>query len=281
MLVTQTVTKAPPPSEEKSKIRSRTKDRPVFYPESDGKPMAETDIHRILLLELVGVLQYAFPEAYVSGNICLYYEEGNPKKMISPDVLLCRSQSRDIKRVYLAWEPDAQLDLVIELSSASTKRVDYNKKKQLYAEILQVPYYVIFDPERLTLNAFVLQDGEYQDLKIENGHCTLDKLNISLGIDTDRLLRVFDRYGRPVLTSDERAEQAEGQLEQAKAQAKQAEGQLEQVKEQVTQAKGQMEQAKERAEHAEEHAIQREQENQRLREELEALRRQLDLARSQ
>ncbi len=254
MLVTNSIPKISKPSEDKADASSTGKKKPVFYPESDGKPMAETDVHRSLLLSLVGVFQYVFPDAYVSGNICLYYEEGNPKKMISPDVLLCRSQHREMKRVYFAWESNAQLDLVIELSSKSTKKTDHHKKKRLYAEILQVPYYVIFDPEAWTLDAFVLQGDEYQDLPIKNGRCHLDALNVSVGIDPDVYLRVFDHQGTPVLTTDERAENAEERAENAEERAENAE---------------------ERAENARKQATQYQQENQDLREELEALRRQL------
>ena len=101
---------------------------PVYYPESDGKPMAETDAHRNLIIKMVDLLQEAYPEAYVSGNICLYYEEGNPKKMISPDALLCSSQPPGEKRAYLAWEEEAPLDLVMEFSSRSTHRQDHIKR---------------------------------------------------------------------------------------------------------------------------------------------------------
>ena len=30
---------------------------------------------------MIDLLRQAFSDAYVSGNICLYYEEGNPKKI--------------------------------------------------------------------------------------------------------------------------------------------------------------------------------------------------------
>ncbi len=309
MLVTSDVAK-PSVSTQKGKRRSSDQKTSVFYPESDGKPMAETGIHSNLLMELRVVLQYAFPEAHVSGNICLYYEEGNPKKMISPDVLLCRSQPAHLKRIYLAWEPNAQLDLVIELSSNSTKKVDYGKKKQLYANILRVPYYVIFDPEKRVLNAFVLREGEYHNLPVEDGQCTLEDLQISLVIDKLRLLRVLDRYGNPVFTSEERAEraeahanqaeahaerakahanqaearanqaeahanQAEARANQAEAHANQAEAHVEQVKSDAERAEKRAENAEERAEWAEAKVAEKEQEVQSLQEELEALRRQL------
>lgn len=60
----------------------------VYYPESDGKPMGETDLHREEMFRLIHSLQrfYAGRKVYVSGNLLLYYEQGNPKKFVVPDV---------------------------------------------------------------------------------------------------------------------------------------------------------------------------------------------------
>ncbi|MDP7318513.1 MAG: hypothetical protein QGF03_01135 [SAR324 cluster bacterium] len=55
-------------------------------------------MHRSLTIRMLDMLQTTFPDASVSGNICLYYEEGNPKKMISPDTLWCRLQPPAEKR---------------------------------------------------------------------------------------------------------------------------------------------------------------------------------------
>ena len=46
--------------------------KPIEYPSSDGKPMAETDIHRDLMAELIHELDAYFsdqPDVYVSGNL--------------------------------------------------------------------------------------------------------------------------------------------------------------------------------------------------------------------
>src|SRR4029453_1070768 len=64
---------------------------PVHYPESDGKPMAETDIHLDLMFDLIASPAYHFRDArdvYVSGNLLLYYEEGNPGASVAPDVFV-------------------------------------------------------------------------------------------------------------------------------------------------------------------------------------------------
>ncbi|MAE15841.1 MAG: hypothetical protein CL911_00180 [Deltaproteobacteria bacterium] len=177
---------------------------PVFYPESDGRSMAETDVHRNLIFRMTAQLQAAFPEAYVSGNICLYYERGNPKKIISPDALLCRSQPPGEKHVYLAWEDRAQLDLVMEFSSFSTRREDHHKKKRIYEQILKVPYYVIFDPHAVYLTVYELGAQDYRQLETdEQGHCHLPGLQLRVALEDANVLRLFDVHGQPVWTTEE------------------------------------------------------------------------------
>ena len=197
----------------------------TIYPESDGKPMAETDTHRDLILLMIDLLRQAFPDAYVSGNICLYYEEGNPKKMISPDALLCRGQRPQKKRIYRAWEENAQLDLVVEFSSRSTRREDHHKKKRIYQEILRVPYYVIFDPHALYVNAFELQEGEYVTLEInEEFRWNLEDLGVQLAVGQETGVRLYDQEGVLIPT---RAERAEVRAEAESLRAQEAEARAE------------------------------------------------------
>ena len=62
----------------------------IVYPESDGKPMAETDVHRDLMVDFIRMLQHHFRDEpiYVSGNLLIYYEEGTVRKSVSPDVFV-------------------------------------------------------------------------------------------------------------------------------------------------------------------------------------------------
>lgn len=63
----------------------------IVYPTSDGKPMAETDIHRDLMTDFIWMLKQHFKDksnVYVSGNLLIYYEKGEPRKSISPDVFV-------------------------------------------------------------------------------------------------------------------------------------------------------------------------------------------------
>lgn len=53
----------------------------VYYPESDGQPMAETGLHVQAMVDLLAALWIRYegtPDVYVAGNQFLYYVEGNP-----------------------------------------------------------------------------------------------------------------------------------------------------------------------------------------------------------
>src|ERR1051326_5715528 len=121
----------------------------IEYPETDGKPMAETDVHRQLLMDLIFTLSNFFREdldVYVSGDLLLYYVEGNPHKCVAPDVFVVRGVSKEQRRIYKLWEEGHPPDVVIELSSRQTWREDWLTKLQLYAK-LGVKEYFLFDPE--------------------------------------------------------------------------------------------------------------------------------------
>lgn len=129
----------------------RTKTRPeIDYPTSDGKPMAESDVHRrnmIDLIETLGDRYAADPDVYVSGNLLMFYEEGNRRRHVAPDVFLVRGRPKlPLRENYLLWKEGRGPDLVIELTSRSTRREDQGKKLRLYRDVLQVGEYILFDP---------------------------------------------------------------------------------------------------------------------------------------
>ncbi len=120
----------------------------VFYPESDGQPMAETDVHRDLMLDLIAMLREYFrddPHIYISGNLLLYYEEGNPRRSVAPDVFVVKGIPGDRRRIYKLWEEGQPPDVVFELTSRSTRNEDLRTKHELY-ERLGVTEYFLFDP---------------------------------------------------------------------------------------------------------------------------------------
>jgi hypothetical protein len=76
---------------------------PVHYPESDGKPMGETDVHIDALIYLREALRDYFrddPQTYVARNMLLYHEEGNPAACVAPDVFVVQGVAKGERRTY-------------------------------------------------------------------------------------------------------------------------------------------------------------------------------------
>ena len=110
----------------------------VSYPESDGQPVAETDVHRTLMFELIGMLQAFFradPQVYISGNLFVYYQEGNPRRVVAPDVFVVQGVRNRQRRIYKLWEEGVVPAVVFELTSRSTRREDLRSKYDLYERL--------------------------------------------------------------------------------------------------------------------------------------------------
>ncbi len=123
-------------------------DEDTPYPTSDGRPMGETDLHRDLIMDLIHCLELHYQdqsEVYVSGNILMFYEEGNRRRHLSPDVLVVLGRPKTRRENYKVWEEGKPPDLVIEVTSASTRSEDFGEKRGLYA-MIGVRELVLFDP---------------------------------------------------------------------------------------------------------------------------------------
>jgi Uma2 family endonuclease len=138
------------------------------YPTSDGKPMAETDHHRDLMLDLIFSLSRFFvndPNVYVSGNLMLFYAQGNRRRHVSPDVFAVRGIPKGRRPNYLTWIEGKGPDVVIELTSSSTRHTDITRKFALYRDVLRVPETFLFDPRddylEPRLQGYQLLDGQY------------------------------------------------------------------------------------------------------------------------
>ena len=161
-----------------------------LYPDSDGQPMAVSDLHRRILTRTLEVLDTHFaerPEVYVSGDILMYYVEGNPRKSVAPDVLVTFGMGKKNRRTYLVWEEGKVPDFVMEFSSKGTYRNDLGSKMELYAS-LGIQDYFLYDAEGLYLSSpimgFTLVDGVYTPISESPNrrlHSTALNLDFSVG----------------------------------------------------------------------------------------------------
>ena len=121
----------------------------VYYPEEDGEPMAEGDVQRDYLIYAVESLREHFREredVYVSGNLFIYYEEGDPKAVAAPDCFVVFGVPNRNRRIYKVWEEEDRVPaFVLEVTSKSTRSEDQGPKRGLYA-YLGVAEYWQYDP---------------------------------------------------------------------------------------------------------------------------------------
>ncbi len=173
--------------------------REAVYPESDGMPMAETDVHRIVMNYIIEALDLRYekePRVYVSGNLFLYWEKGNPRKSVSPDVLVVKGVEKGRRRVYKTWEEKGRTPcVVIEVSSDDTKREDLGRKFLLYRDVLKVKEYYIYDPlldyVPGRMRAWELRGGKYVPRLIAGGRVASRELGLEL-VDKEGVLRLVD-----------------------------------------------------------------------------------------
>ena len=171
-------------------IPSAPTDASIFYPEEDGEPMAVSDLHRQILMRTLQVLDEHFkqdPDAYVSGDILMYYVEGDPRKSISPDVLVAFGLGKKPRGNYLVWVEGKVPDFVMEFSSKNTYRNDLGRKMELYAA-LGIQDYFLCDIEGLYLPSplmgFTLVDGVYVPISADvDGGLHSAALNLDFHVD--------------------------------------------------------------------------------------------------
>jgi Uma2 family endonuclease len=200
----------------------------IDYPDSDGKPVGESDDHRDLMFTLIYTLQNLLSSvtAYVAGNLFIYYQEGDPKKVICPDVFVVPGVPQRKRRIYKTWEHNGIVpSFVIELTSRKTRREDQGKKRELYAW-LGVREYVMFDPLgdylKPPLQAFTLTSDGY--IRLAGPPVISQVLGVELRAE-GRDLRLYTLDGQRLNNPYDEAALArrESEARRAEAEARRAE----------------------------------------------------------
>jgi Uma2 family endonuclease len=205
---------------------------PIHYPERDGKPMAETDVHIDVLIYLREALKDHFrdePQVYVAGNMLLYYEEGNPAACVAPDIFVVQGVSKGERRTYKLWEEGQPPTVIFEITSRGSRLEDLGTKRALYA-MLGVREYYLYDPLgeylRPPLQGYRLQQGEYERvLPGDQGQLVSQALSLELRLQDGQLQVLNPATGERLLTPAEAhaARRAEAEARQVEAAARQAE----------------------------------------------------------
>ncbi|HJT30457.1 MAG TPA: Uma2 family endonuclease [Pirellulales bacterium] len=234
----------------------------IDYPSGDSRPVGETPCHINNMVKLRDALDRYYadnPTFFAAANMFVYYVPGERLKHVSPDVFVVFGVPRDKPRKkYLVWEEGGRTpDLVIELTSASTRDEDVDDKMWLYRQMLSVREYILFDPyaEYLDppLQRYRLEHGEYLPIEPVAGRLPSQVLG-GLQFERDEGdLRIYDPVTNAWLPTEEELRLA------AEDQARRVESERVHTEE---------ERQRER-----DARLRAEEENERLRQEIERLRR--------
>jgi Uma2 family endonuclease len=192
--------------------------RDEYYPESDGKPLAETEVHLDEIVYLREALQERFrdvPDVYVGCDMCFYYVPGRRTIFVAPDLFVVfgvpKLRDGERRRVYKLWEEGQAPRMVIEVTSDSTRDEDQQTKKALY-ERLGIQEYFLHDPlgDYLDprLQGFRLATGRYLPMKPEkDGSLTSRTTGLLLKPEREGLRLIDAATGKVFLRSAEKDEE--------------------------------------------------------------------------
>ncbi|MER3434748.1 MAG: hypothetical protein C4288_15325 [Leptolyngbya sp. ERB_1_1] len=238
-------------------VTQQQKSSEVFYPESDGKPMADNTKQFRWIVVIEQNLEWLFADnadVFVAGDLLWYPVEGNNRLSTAPDAMVVFGRPKGDRGSYQQWKEDnIPPQVVFEILSPSNTQQEMEQKLLFYHSYGVEEYYV-YDPDRIRLEGWRRsEDGLLDRIESISGWVS-PRLGIRFELGEE--LQLYRPDGMPFFSFAEinqmldqerqRAEQAEQQLEQERRRAEQAEQQLEQERQRAGQAEQRAQQLAER-----------------------------------
>jgi len=214
----------------------------IYYPSTDGKPMADNTWQANTMTSKYDMLTAYFwgdPYIFVGIDLMLFYTEDEPKDVVAPDVFVVFGVPDKYRHSYKVWEEGKVPDFVLEVASKTSVDKDLGSKKDTY-ERMGVKEYCVFDPQgglhwpRLQL--FRLEGGVYKQVSMRGDPdgplaVTSETLGLELRFEDDRL-RLWDPKTQEYLLEyieehDGRLEERAGRLEERAGRLEERTGRLE------------------------------------------------------
>jgi Uma2 family endonuclease len=224
------------------------------------EPEMESSLHYDQLALLVSCLEWYWCDRndfFIGANLTVYYshEQLRQREFRGPDFFLVKNTAGHPRNSWVVWEEGGHYpDVIIELLSTSTERIDRTTKKQLYQNSFRTPEYFWFHPETLELAGFRLADGVYRPILGDDRDWRYsEQLGLFLGVH-DGQLRYFDKQGKLIPTAAETAQQEIRHALEAEQQAEQAEKKAVYAEQKAVHAEQKAVHAEQKAVHAEQEA---------------------------
>lgn len=199
---------------------STAADEDYFYPESDGKPMADNTLQFrwiVLIKENLEILFAAIKDVFVAGDLLWYPVQKAPG--CAPDIMVVFGIPKGDRGSYLQWEEgNIAPQVVFEILSPSNSKEEMDKKRDFY-EKHGVEEYYLYDPETNNLQGWIRSKKTFKKITNINGW-TSPRLQTKFVLTTT--LEIYRPDGQKFLTSvelEQRAKEAEQRALSAEQQA--------------------------------------------------------------
>jgi Uma2 family endonuclease len=198
----------------------------IFYPSSDGEPLAESYDHLYVIMTTLAMLldHLKGQQATVLADQFLYYAQGFPRLRVAPDVMVIFDVEPGGRDNYKIWEEGQVPSVIFEMTSPGTRNKDDVEKKHLY-ESLGVTEYWQFDPRGEwipeKLRGFRLQ-GDEEPVYVPISDDLSEVLQLRLVVE-DKIITFYRLDdGVRLLPLEELNLALEQQIEQTEAEAQRA-----------------------------------------------------------
>jgi len=180
----------------------------VFYPDCDGKPIAENTIQFEWVVTIKGNLDLLFLEradVFVAGDLLWYPVEGYPKICTAPDAMVALGRPKGHRPSYKQWEEGGiPPQVVFEVLSHRNRPPEMRAKLAFY-ERYGVQEYYIYDPQTDVLTGYQRIRDELIPIPDMKGW-TSPLLQIGFDV-SESPMRMRYPDGKPFLTLEEIAAQ--------------------------------------------------------------------------
>lgn len=184
----------------------------IYYPESHFDDLGESIFHYKLVSYLFYVLNSFFlgrNDVLVAANLNIYYEEGNPQKYYTPDLMIAFGVKKHPRQVYKLWDEGVFPQVVFDIASERTWKNDIGDKSEFYGYFGTEEYYLL-DAERqylpLPLMAYRRREERLKYIPFEGDRIFSPLLKLEI-VDTGKSFRLFNprtkEFLQAVLTGEE------------------------------------------------------------------------------
>lgn len=226
--------------------------KPIVYPETDGRPMAENTLQFQWIVTIQGGLDAQWrddPQVFVAGDLFWYPVQGHPKIRLAPDIMVAFGRPKGHRSSYLQWEEGGIAPQVVwEVLSPSNTRAEMRRKLAFYQRHGVEEYYV-YDPDAETLEGWQRRRAALVAIPVMDGWVS-PRLGIRFTLPASGL-QLYHPDGTRFETFLEltmQRDQARQETAQAQRETTQARQELAQTRQEIAQTRQEAAQAAQRAE---------------------------------